>query len=252
MDLSKLFTADSPLFDPARMKFCEETLAGPIAHPADTWTNIGPVIAGVAILLYARRPLERLLGVSALWTGVASGYFHATNTILGETLDLSGMFLFILSIMAIQQHRSRPAGSTAPLIWGVVIASLLITMLSAVYYLAASPLFGVLVLIVIGRGIYDRRLGPYAWAMVGTFLFAWCIWWLDLMHILCVPSNHILTGHGVWHLLNGLVFWFTYLHYDATTAHAEGDLIEDLVTNGSKNTGSTPEDATANDVAPEN
>ncbi len=229
MDLSKYFSAESPLFEEARMKFCEETLPGIIAHPADTWTNIGPVIAGVMILLYAKRPLEQLLGGSALWTGVASGYFHASNTILGETLDLSGMFLFILSIVAIQYHRAKPTRKTTPLIAGVIIASLIITVLSAMYTIFATPLFGVLVVFVIGRGLYDRRLGPYAYAMVGTFLTAWGIWILDLTHVLCVPSNHILTGHGVWHLLNGLVFWFTYLHYDATTAHAEVDLMEDLM-----------------------
>jgi len=211
------------LFEPARMKFCEETLAGPIAHPADTWTNIGPVVAGVMILLYAKRPLEYLLGMSALWTGVASGYFHASNTILGETLDLSGMFLFILTIMAIQQHRSRPMGNPTELIVAVVTASAVVTVMSAKSVMFATPLFGVFVLLVIARGIFDRQLGPYAWALVGTFLVAWAFWWLDLQGYLCIEKNHILTGHGVWHLLNGLVFWFTYKHYDATTGHAENN-----------------------------
>ena len=94
------------LFEPARIKFCEETLSGVIKHPADTWTNIGPFVAGVITLIIAKRPLERLLGVAALWTGVASAYFHASNTILRETLDLSGMFMFILSLAALQQHRA--------------------------------------------------------------------------------------------------------------------------------------------------
>ncbi len=206
------------LLEPARLQFCEQTLAGPIKHPADTWTNIGPVIAGIMILRYARRPLQRLLGASALWTGVASAYYHASNTILGEVLDLSGMYLFIFSVMAIQQHRSRPQADASGLIWLVVAASLVMSVLSACWTIFASPAFSLFVLLVVARGIYDRKLGPWAWAMVGTFAVAWGFWWLDFLHILCVPSNHILTGHGVWHLLNGLVFWFAYLHYHATTS----------------------------------
>jgi hypothetical protein len=77
------------------------------------------------------------------------------------------------------------------------------------------------VILVIARGIHDRKLGPWAWAMVASFLVAWSFWWLDFLHILCIPSNHVLTGHGIWHLMNGLVFWFAYLHYDATSAPLE-------------------------------
>ena len=201
------------LFEPARIKFCEETLSGVIKHPADTWTNIGPFVAGVITLIIAKRPLERLLGVAALWTGVASAYFHASNTILGETLDLSGMFMFILSLAALQQHRATPKAGSQIFIAGVLLGTLALTALSTFSAALASPMFAGFVVIVIVRGIWDRKLGPWAWAMVGTFVVAWSFWWLDLLHILCIPGNHILTGHGIWHLLNGLVFWFALLHF---------------------------------------
>lgn len=201
------------LFEPARIKFCEETLSGVIKHPADTWTNIGPFVAGVITLIIAKRPLERLLGVAALWTGVASAYFHASNTILGETLDLSGMFMFILSLAALQQHRATPKAGSQIFIAGVLLGTLALTALSTFSAALASPMFAGFVVIVIVRGIWDRKLGPWAWAMVGTFVVAWSFWWLDLLHILCIPGNHILTGHGIWHLLNGLVFWFAFLHF---------------------------------------
>lgn len=209
------------LFEPARIQFCEETLPGLIKHPADTWTNIGPIVAGIVMLCLATRPLEKMLGAAALWTGIASAYFHASNTILGETLDLSGMFLFILSLAAMQQYRSNPRWGTGYFILGVVLLTILLTILSTVSAVLASPLFGVFVVIVVVRGIMDRRLGPWAWALVGTFVVAWGFWWLDLLHILCIPGNHILTGHGLWHLLNGLVFWFAFLHFRVTTDEAE-------------------------------
>jgi len=205
------------LFEPARMQFCEATLDGPIAHPADTWTNIGPVIAGLVILHHARGALSRLLGSASLWTGVASGYFHASNTVLGETLDLSGMFLFILAIAAMQQQRARPTspGSTA-LIGIVIAASIALTVLSSISTAFASPLFAAIVVVVVIRGIYDQKLTKWAYAMVVAFLVAWGFWWLDFLLIVCNPDNHILTLHGLWHLLNGLVFWFAFKHYDLT------------------------------------
>lgn len=204
------------LLEPARMQFCEQTLPGPIAHPADTWTNIGPFVAGIRITMVARRPLERLLGLAAIWTGVASAFFHASNTVLGETLDLSGMFLFILTLAALQQYRATPWIGTGATIAVVVLLSLVLTGLSAVSAVFATPLFGLLVVLVIGRGIHDRKLGPWAWAMVGTFAVAWGFWWADITGHLCIPGNHVLTGHGVWHLLNGLVFWFAFLHFESS------------------------------------
>lgn len=205
------------LFEPARMQFCERTLSGMIKHPADTWTNIGPLVAGIFILIYANRPLERLLGAAALWTGLASGYFHATNTILGETLDLSGMFMFILSIAALQQQRSAPQrpGQWA-LIGGVVLGTLILTALSSISTAFASPMFAVIVVIVVARGLYDSLLTRWAYAMVITFLIAWAFWWLDFTQVVCNPDNHIFTGHGVWHLLNGVVFWCALRHYQST------------------------------------
>jgi energy-converting hydrogenase Eha subunit C len=210
------------LLEPARMSFCEQTLPGLIKHPADTWTNIGPLLAGIATLILARRPLEKLLGFAALWTGVASAYFHASNTILGETLDLSGMFLFILSLAALQQFRATPQYGSTIWIWTACGLAFLLTILSTLSSVLASPIFAVFVVIVIIRGIWDRRLGPWAWAMVGTFVLAWGFWWLDYLHYLCIPGNHILTGHGMWHLLNGLVFWFAFLHFRNTISTDDG------------------------------
>ncbi|MEM6365465.1 MAG: ceramidase domain-containing protein [Planctomycetota bacterium] len=205
------------LFEPARMQFCEQTLDGPIAHPADTWTNIGPLIAGILILIDARRPLMRLLGSAAMWTGVASAYFHASNTILGETLDLSGMFLFILAIAGLQHQRARPAPPrNAILIMAVIFATIVLTVLSSLSAALASPTFALIVVGVVIRFIYDQKLTRWAYAMVTTFLVAWMFWWLDFLHLVCLPNNHILTLHGLWHLLNGLVFWFAFKHYELT------------------------------------
>lgn len=128
------------------------------------------------------------------------------------------MFLFILSIAALQQQRAdrnRP-GSTL-LIVLALIGTLVLSVLSSLHTTFASPLFAVIVALVVIRGLYDQKLTPWAYAMVITFLIAWGFWWLDFLHIVCNPNNHVLTLHGMWHLLNGLVFWFAFRHYEETT-----------------------------------
>lgn len=36
---------------------------------------------------------------------------------------------------------------------------------------------------------------------------------LDRLKILCDPTNHILTGHAVWHILNAGAVFFIYRFY---------------------------------------
>lgn len=197
------------LFEPARMQFCERTLSGLIKHPADTWTNIGPIIAGIAIIRCAKTQSEKLLGLAALWTGIASGYFHASNTILGETLDLSGMFMYIASVAMLQRPQISDS-EKKELVFVITAAATTISYVSAIF---ASPLFAVMVAGVVICELTQGKPSKWLWWTLGTFAVAWAFWWLDYTHAMCDPDNHVLTGHGVWHLLNGLVFWFSFLHW---------------------------------------
>jgi len=223
------------LFEPARLTFCEEAVSGPIRHPAEVWTNVGPLIAGMLILWRGCRPLERLLGIGALLTAVASAYYHARSNILGESLDLGGMYLFIFTVAALQQHRAYVAweqhdlgddaprrrggwrwrfGTNGQLILLVILFTALFAIGSAFSTIFASPAFALIVAAVVLREAFSpHAIGRWGWALIMTFSLAWALWWLDYTRILCEPGNHILTGHGVWHLLNGLVFWFTFLHF---------------------------------------
>ena len=36
------------------------------------------------------------------------------------------------------------------------------------------------------------------------FGVAYTIWWLDVLKIVCSPDLHWISGHAVWHLLNGV------------------------------------------------
>ncbi len=49
-------------------------------------------------------------------------------------------------------------------------------------------------------------------ALIGLSLFitAFIFWIGDISKILCIPENHILTGHAIWHILTASGIWFFY------------------------------------------
>ena len=85
--------------------FCEAARAGWIRQPANTWSNLGFVVAGLSIAWYAgeRARLGVTLGahpglatayaVLVVLLGPGSMAMHATQTDLGGHLDLLSMYL---------------------------------------------------------------------------------------------------------------------------------------------------------------
>jgi hypothetical protein len=39
------------------------------------------------------------------------------------------------------------------------------------------------------------------------------LWAADQRGWLCFPDNHLLSGHGAWHLLDALMFWSSFRYY---------------------------------------
>lgn len=60
----------------------------------------------------------------------------------------------------------------------------------------------------------EKRL-DYEKVKLATFvlLSAFTFWLLDVLKILCHPGNHILTGHGLWHLLCALSIYLMFTAY---------------------------------------
>ena len=83
---------------PAILSFCERAIDGFPKYPAETWTNIGPFLAGLWIWSAARRdrvPQLLPLGVTAMVLALSSASFHATGKRWGEILDLAAMYVYV-------------------------------------------------------------------------------------------------------------------------------------------------------------
>ena len=191
-------------------------------EPANTWSNIGFLIAGVVILSLARRHDAlhlRALGWICVATSIGSAFYHASESSIGQVADHAGMYLgaaYMLGVNVRRLFRWKRAAVHA-LFW-VTFAALLVAMIrfpkagNALY--AGQTVFCCVLLELLLFFRYGR-ITRYRWlaGYWGTFLAGYAIWMLDLHRVLCDPANHIFNGHAAWHLLDAAAMYFLYLYY---------------------------------------
>jgi hypothetical protein len=209
------------------MRFCEAPLCSWVVAPANTWSNLAYIAVGVVILVMARdrrRTVSWWLGLSALAVGVTSFMYHASGTFLFQVADRAAMVTLSSGLVALTLRRWG---------WGRAPLLLLLAVLNAgtlgldVALHRVFPAVGLLsfggqvvaaLLLEPGARTRDRARGvvPNArwlgWALA-CFLVAWAAWWLDLTGSWCEPSNHVVQGHALWHVLNAPCFLLLYLHH---------------------------------------
>ncbi len=204
---------------PALMSFCERAVAGFPTFPADTWSNLGPLCAGLFLL---RKGLGQggqrgiaAIGGAGVFMAFGSILFHGTATRIGELVDVTGMCVWIAVIFGLSLTRVGLKVAPATLIAGLSGAAVVaISSLAPVASLATFTLFavGVCVTEITRASIAGERLTALGLAGVSVGL-AFVAWYLDERRIICDPDNHVLTLHSVWHLLNALPLLFVASHF---------------------------------------
>ena len=201
--------------------FCEAARPGCVKQPANTWSNLGFVIAGLAVAWHARLPSGALGGRTSLATayavlavvlGPASAAMHATQTDLGGRLDVLSMHLIAGFILAYAVTRLLDAGPVAlgvAFVAAVVVAQVLTGRGGHVPWLGSmgNAVFALMLVTATMAGFLARQAGRlrahvgWAIAAVGSILVALGIW--SLSHgggPWCDPHS-LLQGHAIWHLL---------------------------------------------------
>ncbi|MBJ7359058.1 ceramidase domain-containing protein [Nocardioides sp.] len=194
-------------------EFCEAA-AGRVRQPVNTLSNLGFVVAGLAIA----REAWRLPAVGTAYAclvvllGPASMAMHATESALGGHLDLLSMYLvasFAVSYAAMRVWR-RGRGFMAAVFAAAVAACLLVEVAGGevpVVMHAGNLAFGALLLAALvlerrllrrGDSTLDRR---WILAAVGALALAFAVWnTAKDGSPLCWPGS-VYQGHGIWHLL---------------------------------------------------
>ena len=207
--------------------FCEAARDGWVKQPANTFSNLGFVGAGLAVAWHAGR--VRLRGLATPYAcvvvtlGPASAAMHATQSAAGGQLDLLSMYLvasfaaayalmrlvgqgplflaqvFSLSVagcelVGLWPHRVpvvRYAGNLA------FVALLLTAIVVEVVLWRRAPARG--------QPRTDLRWGAAALAAI---LVAFAIW--NLSKALWCDPDSLVQGHAGWHLLDALAVYLLF------------------------------------------
>jgi hypothetical protein len=212
--------------------FCEAARAGWVRQPANTASNSGFVLAGLAVAWRAGRTdllgdvLPRLPGTATAWAcviallGPASAAMHATQSALGGDLDLLSMYLTasFAAAYALTRWWHRDRVFAAQLFSLLVAACVLIGSVGGddvpVVRYAGNVAFAVLLLTAVVLEVRLHRRGPtrtdlrWGAAALGSMLLAFVIWNLG-QHGLCDPHS-LLQAHGAWHLLGALAAYLLF------------------------------------------
>ena len=203
-------------FAPTTSRFCEDAVCGWVREPANTWSNVGFLVAGLAAFLAGGRHTPRLVRrffLVCVFIGVGSAAFHATGTYLGGLLDTAGMqaaAAFMLAAnarrlfrapdaLAGEQRDRRTFWSIAAL--GVVLASSFASF-ERTLYAVEMTVAGVMEIVIVARSQprLERAHRWLAWSWA-TFIPAYAFWFADLHRIGCDSTAHVVNGHAAWHLL---------------------------------------------------
>jgi len=217
--------------------YCEAIRAGRVAQPANSWSNAGFVLAGLAVLAHLRRRgpglmasdvfYPRLYGALGVFLGLGSFAFHGTMRAWGGAADLISMYAFIAFVVAYDAARIGTWGRRRFLmVFGLVTAvpSVALAMIPPQHgkwlfagLVAAALLLEVAVSVPALRPWAPRPIDParrpWFWAGLGSFAVANAVW--NVSHTggpWCDPHS-LLQGHGLWHLLSALAVWCFYLYF---------------------------------------
>lgn len=216
--------------------FCEAIRPGTVAQPVNTWSSFGFVLVGLLVIRQSREDIRRhksnlmkrqraypaLFGMALIITGLGSAFYHASLTLVGQFLDLMGMY-FIASFIMLYNISRLKALSGKNFVIAYILVNALLAFLLIQYPALRRYIFGIMILATLlpeyrlrqaGKLFINNFLINAAW---GTLILAFIIWALDLTKILCNPTSW-LQGHALWHLLGAIAGGFLYLYYRSENA----------------------------------
>jgi hypothetical protein len=193
-------------FAPAASRFCEDAVCGWVREPANTWSNAGFLVAGIAA--------------------------HATRTSLGGLLDTAGMLAAnarrLFPTVATPDDDSRAAASERRdrrTFWSLAALGTVLAITFESYerdlYALEMIVAGVMEVVVLRRARVQRAHRWLAWSSA-TFLPGYALWWLDLHRVACNPGAHIINGHAAWHLLMAASLYFVQRFHVELSGPARG------------------------------
>jgi hypothetical protein len=229
-------------------EFCEAPRAGWIRQPANTWSNLGFVVAGLLVAWYAadRVRLGLTLGahpglatayaVLVVLLGPGSMAMHATQTNVGGHLDLLSMYLvsgFALAYALMRWTRRGPGLLLVVFLLAVGVGMTLHVRGGEVPLLVhlGNAVFGIQLWVAVGLEVALLRRGSprqdlwFGLASLAVLTLAFGIWTTGQEgHAWCDPGS-LLQQHAAWHVLCSVAAYLMFRHYAGERAVAVPDAV---------------------------
>ena len=208
--------------------FCEAGRDWAVRQPANTFSNVGFVVAGLLIAWHAgtgpseRRRRATALACLVVLLGPGSAAMHATQSALGGHLDLLSMYLVAAFAVAYATMRWLRGGSR--LLAGVFVGALAACEVIGAWDVElpvvmhpGNAAFGALLLTATGLEVAVMRRGEttvrhgYAYGSFAAILVAFAVWNVSKAW-LCDPRS-LVQGHAIWHLLCAVSAYLLYRYY---------------------------------------
>lgn len=222
-------------------RFCEAARDAVVLQPANTFSNAGFVVAGLAVAwragsartTIAPHPgLAAAYGVVVVLLGPGSAAMHATQSALGGHLDLLSMYLVaaFAAAYALTRVLRRGGGFFTMTFVAVVAVCELVERIPGhvpVVDIAANLAFGAFLLLalagelVLWRRDAASRQARWGFAAAGALALAFAIWNLAKDGSRFCHPDSLLQGHAAWHLLCAVAAYALYRLYASERAGTE-------------------------------
>jgi len=206
------------------VKWCEETLCAVVAEPANTWSNLAYLAVAAVLYFAARKEPSKTLRFwahAAFWVGTASLAYHATVAFVTQVFDFFGMYFYFLLILGLNLLRLGAVRKERffRTLWPSIVGFTALTVLVAKVGLPVQGLIGLLIALTLGTEVVAslRATAPIRYGMLVTTLVfisaAAACSAADASRTFCEPSNHLLQGHALWHVLGAVALGASYFYY---------------------------------------
>lgn len=207
------------------IKWCEETLCQVVSEPANTWSNIGYLLAAIFVMYLAHKHKHnsnlKQFGPIIFFMGAMSLFYHVSNFYGSQILDFVGMFFFVGWAIAMNLVRLGKIKSNQVVWFNLGLASTYLVAMHAMY--VSEIKFQVIVLIsgfiILTTEVMARKVTPvkYGWftATIGLLIVAFGFSISDNTRFWCDSSQHgwFSQGHAMWHWVAAFAMVTIYKHY---------------------------------------
>ncbi len=198
-----------------------------IREPQNTLSNLAYSLAGVAILLAARKPAFINLGFAAIFLGFGSGMYHASLLPEWRMVDILGVYavLYLLVLGGALENLGRgrtglPAWIASLAVWAAAIFTgvhrndvrwLGVKVFDSTYVFVVAVAAGCVLAALALRRAANRSKYLRALGVMGVALgisFAGGIG--DRFHGFWAAPDGLLQGHAIWHTFGAVALLAAY------------------------------------------